>query len=281
MDSRYKPAPWRMSLVALLVLATTACGGDPAPVAAESPAAPARYAFSVVNTFPHDPGAFTQGLLFRDGFLYESTGCGGGQYMAGRCSGAPSSLRKVELETGKVLQRADVAAEHFAEGLVDWQDRLIQLTWLSNRGVVYDLVSFKPLREFEYPGEGWGLAHDGTRLIMSDGTDTLRWLDPDTLAETGRLRVTERGYPVNRLNELEMVNGELFANIWMTDDVVVIAPATGEVTARIDFSGLRSRLDASGPIDVLNGIAFAPEGNRLFVTGKLWPRLFEVSIRRN
>lgn len=232
--------------------------------------APARHSFTVVNTYPHDPDAFTQGLIYRDGHLFESTGLNG-----------RSSLRKVRLETGEVLQRREVAREYFAEGLVDWGSRLIQLTWQSNVGFVYALDTFEPIRTFSYQGEGWGLTKDGSRVIMSDGSSTLRFLDPETLVETGRLPITERGLPVSNLNELEMVRGEIFANIWQTDEVVVIAPVTGHVTARIDFSPLRARLDSTQPIDVFNGIAWDDVGGRLFVTGKLWPRLFEVTIDRN
>ena len=230
--------------------------------------APARYSFSIVNTFPHDPGAFTQGLLFRDGVLYESTGQHG-----------ESSLRKVDLETGEVLQQVDVDSAHFAEGLAAWQDRLIQLTWQSNVGFVYDLTTFNRVGTFSYSGEGWGLTSDDRRLIMSDGTATLRFLDPEALTETGRLTVRERGLSVSNVNELEMVGGELFANIWMSDDVAVIDPNTGAVTARIDFSPLRREL-GNARVDVLNGIAWDAAGRRLFVTGKYWPKLFEVRINR-
>jgi len=229
-----------------------------------------RYTFTVLNSYPHDPEAFTQGLVYREGVLFESTGLNG-----------QSSLRRVQPETGQVLKRVDVSREHFAEGLTDWGGALIQLTWQSNLGFVYDIDTFEQRSTFSYPGEGWGLTQDGSRLILSDGTNTLRFLDPQTFAETGRLAVTERGYAVNNLNELEMVNGELFANIWQTDDVVVINPATGHVTARIDFGSLRAQLDTTRPIDVLNGLAWDTSGARLFVTGKLWPRMFAVRIVRN
>jgi glutaminyl-peptide cyclotransferase len=260
-----------LAIVALVVLlrpdgmsSTAAVGGGAAGLPA-----PARYGFTVVNTYPHDPEAFTQGLFYRDGHLFESTGLNG-----------RSSLRKVRLETGEVVQRRDVAREYFAEGLVDWGSRLIQLTWQSNLGFVYAFDTFEPLRTFSYQGEGWGLTRDDRRLIMSDGSSTLRFLDPETLAETGRLQVTERGFPVNNLNELEMIRGEIFANIWQTDEVVVVAPDTGHVTARIDFSPLRARLADSRSIDVFNGIAWDTAADRMFVTGKLWPRLFEVRVQR-
>ncbi len=247
---------------------STSTDQRPATVATPGPA-PARYTFTVVNEYPHDPEAFTQGLIYRDGYLFESTGLNG-----------RSSLRKVRLDTGEVVQRIDVDARYFAEGLVDWNSRLIQLTWQSNIGFVYALDTFALQRTFPYAGEGWGLTRDDRRLIMSDGSSTLRFLDPETFDETGRLAVTERGLAVNNLNELEMVQGEVYANIWQTDEVVVIAPGTGHVTARIDFSPLRARLDPGRAIDVFNGIAWDEAGGRLLVTGKLWPRLFEVRINR-
>jgi glutamine cyclotransferase len=263
-----------VAATATLVLVYRPAGTPSSPAAgaaerAETPA-PARLSFTVVNTYPHDPEAFTQGLIYRDGYLFESTGLNG-----------RSSLRKVELETGRVVQHRDVDQQYFAEGLVDWGSRLIQLTWQSNVGFVYALDTFEPIRTFSYQGEGWGLARDDRRIIMSDGTSTLRFLDPETLAETGRLQVTERGLPVSYVNELEMVRGELFANVWQTDEVIVIAPETGHVTARIDFSPLRARLDHTQPIDVFNGIAWDDAGGRLFVTGKLWPRLYEVRLDRD
>ncbi|MCC7044580.1 MAG: glutaminyl-peptide cyclotransferase [Acidobacteria bacterium] len=260
--------------VTVLVFALRPAGtSSPAAAngAASTPApAPARYSFTVSNTYPHDPEAFTQGLLYRDGHLFESTGLNG-----------RSSLRKVRLETGEVVQRRDVDRQYFAEGLVDWGNRLIQLTWQSNLGFVYALDSFEPLRTFAYEGEGWGLTRDARRLVMSDGSSTLRFIDPETLTETGRLEVTERGFPVTYLNELEMIRGEIFANIWQTDEVVVIAPDTGYVKARIDFSPLRARLDSTRPVDVFNGIAWDEARDRLFVTGKLWPKLFDVRINRD
>jgi glutaminyl-peptide cyclotransferase len=229
----------------------------------------AWYDYQVVNAYPHDRGAFTQGLIFREGFLFESTGLNG-----------QSSLRKVRLETGEVIERRAIAPEYFAEGLTDFGNRLVQLTWQSNRGFVYDLPTFAVQRTFDYPGEGWGLARDETRLIMSDGTSTLRFLNPDTLRETGRLTVTDGLQPVENLNELEMVKDELFANVWTTDQIVIVSPRTGRVTGRIDLTGLLPPSDRVPPVDVLNGIAWDAERDRLFVTGKLWPRLFEIRLRR-
>lgn len=234
----------------------------PAPGRAE------RYGYEVVNTYPHDPAAFTQGLLYRDGFLFESTG------LKGR-----STLRKVELETGEVLARHIVDARYFGEGLTDWGDRLVQLTWETNIGFVYEVASLRPISTFSYRGEGWGLTHDSRRLIMSDGTPTLRFLDPSTFKETGSVAVRDGDLSVDDLNELEFVNGSIFANVWFTDSIAMIAPESGVVTGWIDLRGLLPDREARGA-DVLNGIAYDARGDRLFVTGKLWPRLFEIRLRR-
>lgn len=229
-----------------------------------------EFTFRVVRTYPHDPQAFTQGLFFRDGFLYESTG------LKGR-----SSIRKLRLETGEVLQEAKLPAEVFGEGISDWGDRLIALTWQEQTGFVLDLKSFKVLRTFRYPGEGWGLTRSSRELIMSDGTSELRLLDPLTQRELRRLRVTAAGRPVDRLNELEWVNGQVFANIWQTDRIARIDPATGHVVGWIDLTGLLPASErAAGAVDVLNGIAYDPAAERLVVTGKLWPKLFEIQLVR-
>ena len=237
-----------------------------ANVAAQPRTAP-TYDYDVVTVYPHDREAFTQGLIFRDGVLFESTGLNG-----------RSSLRRVRLETGEVLQRHNVPDRYFAEGLTEWAGQLIQLTWTSNIGFVYDVASFRQLRTFKYRGEGWGLTHDDRRLIMSDGTSTLRFLDPATRAETGRLAVRDGAVPVDSLNELEMVNGSIYANVWPTDWIAIIAPESGLVTGWLDLRGLLPDREAS-EADVLNGIAFDAAGDRLFVTGKLWPRLFEIRVR--
>jgi glutamine cyclotransferase len=223
--------------------------------------------YTVINAFPHDPAAYTQGLIYRDGFLYESTGLRGS-----------SSLRKVRLETGEVLQQRRVDQAHFAEGLADWKDQLVQLTWQSNVAFVYDRASLAPRRTFTYAGEGWGLTHDDRRFILSDGTEHLRFLDPETFREIGRVTVTDAGRRIRDLNELEYIRGEVFANVWQTDRIARISPQTGQVTRWIDLRGVMSagyRLDAEA---VLNGIAHDAAGDRLFVTGKLWPRLFEIRI---
>jgi glutaminyl-peptide cyclotransferase len=234
------------------------------PAAAGTPV----YGYTVVHDYPHDPAAFTEGLFYLNGFLYESTGLEG-----------KSDIRKVQLATGKVLERRPLAPQYFGEGIVAWKGRLAQLTWQSQIGFTYDLATFKPRSSFHYPGEGWAMTHDGKRVIMSDGTAQLRFLDPVTLAETGRLNVTLNGRPLAMLNELEWVKGEILANVWQTNYIVRIDPKTGVVTGVIDLSSLVAQETAKGrPIDVLNGIAYDPEHDRLFVSGKLWPDLYEIKL---
>ena len=226
------------------------------------------YGYDVVNTYPHDPKAFTQGLIYRDGALYESTGLNG-----------QSTLRKVRLETGEVLQRRAVDTRYFAEGLTDWGGRLLQLTWDTNVGFAYNLKSFATERTFTYTGQGWGLTHDTRRLIMSDGTSSLRFFDPETLRETGRIVVKDGDRAIDNLNELEVVKGDVYANVWLTDRIAIIALATGQVRAWLNLAGLRVTRQPGD--DVLNGIAYDAAADRLFVTGKLWPRLFEIRMRRS
>jgi glutamine cyclotransferase len=226
------------------------------------------YRYTVVRSYPHDRQAFTQGLVYSNGFLYEGTGQLG-----------QSTIRKVRLETGEVLQVRPIDARYFGEGIVVWKDRLIQLTWQHGIGFVYDRETFEPQRTFSYTGEGWGLTHDGKRIIMSDGSagGALRFLDPETLKETGRLIVRDGNQPVAHLNELEFVKGEIYANVWQTDRIARISPKTGRVTGWIDLRGLLAPSESVG-VDVLNGIAYDAEKDRLFVTGKLWPRIFEVRL---
>jgi glutamine cyclotransferase len=231
-----------------------------------SPSRTPLFGYKVIHTYPHDPAAFTQGLIFLDGVLYESTGLNN-----------RSSLRKVQLETGKVLQQQPVAGEYFAEGLVNWGTDLLQLTWKSNVGFVYDRSTFALKRRFSYTGEGWGLTKDSGRIILSDGSSTLRFLDPQTLQQTGKLNVSDQGRPVVELNELEYVQGEIWANIWQTDRIARISPFTGTVAGWIDLKGLLTPAER-GSADVLNGIAYDAAANRIFVTGKLWPKLFEIKI---
>jgi len=270
-------------LIAVLVLPAamrhpdSTFAGEPSPAAlSQAAAAPARapgaprpsapiYTCKIVNTYPHDSQAFTQGLVLDDGGLYESTG------LLGR-----SSLRKVDLRTGAVLQIHRLPAQLFGEGITIFGERLIQLTWQSGVGLVYDKRSFRVLDEFHYQGEGWGLTQDGKRLIMSDGTATLRFLHPDTYGEVGRLTVFDGNGPVSGLNELEWVRGEIYANVWPTSRIARIDPTTGRVLAWLDLETLLRRNAAFNPDAVLNGIAYDPRGDRLFVTGKLWPNLYEI-----
>jgi glutaminyl-peptide cyclotransferase len=240
------------------------------PIATRTTAQPARQVpvatYRVVKTYPHDRQAFTQGLEYVGGVLYESTGQHG-----------QSGIRKVKLETGEVLQQQPLDEKYFGEGITIWGKTLIQLTWQSEVGFVYDPDTFKPLRTFSYIGEGWGMTHDASRLIMSDGTASLRFLDPKTLKETGRLAVREGSTPLPRLNELEFVRGEVLANVWMTTRIARISLKTGDVTGWIDLAGLLDVREAAAA-DVLNGIAYDAAGDRLFVTGKWWPKLFEIKI---
>lgn len=262
-----------MLVVALAALGTS-CTALPsssptatAPAGSPTPQAIPVYSYRILHVYPHDPAAFTQGLVYEDGVLYEGTG------LRGR-----SSLRRVALATGEVLQQRDLPDQLFGEGITIWGDAVIQLTWQSHVGFVYDKASFDLRRQFRYPTEGWGITHDGTRLIMSDGTATLHFWDPATLAEIGQVKVYDDAGPVTRLNELEYVRGEIYANIWQTDRVARIDPQTGRVVGWIDLGGLLNKGETGQPVDVLNGIAYDPDGGRLFVTGKLWPSLFEIEL---
>jgi glutaminyl-peptide cyclotransferase len=237
-----------------------------APAGWEATTAPV-YGYRVLNEYAHDPAAFTQGLVYTVGVLYEGTGLRGS-----------SSLRKVDLLTGAVLQQHNLEPQYFGEGIAVLDGRIYQLTWQEHVGFVYDQATFAPQTQFTYPTEGWGLTTDGARLIMSDGSQSLYMLDPDTLQLTGRVDVMDGDRPVPRLNELEYVNGEVLANIWQTDYIARIDPATGKVTGWIDLAGLLKPEDVTQRVDVLNGIAYDAKGDRLFVTGKLWPKLFEIEL---
>ena len=249
---------------------TSATGSTPVPSStlapAATPASPARYGFTIVSTFPHDPMAFTQGLIFEDGYLYEGTGLRG-----------QSTLRKVDLTTGDVIQSLTLDADLFGEGIALFDKRITQLTLTSGIGFFYDQQSFTKQGEFSFTPEGWGLTHDGRQLIMSDGSAEIRFLDPETFEETARIEVTDRGQPVIWLNELEYVEGEIYANIWQSDVIARISPETGEVLGWIELSGLLASEPRPG---VLNGIAYDSEARRLFVTGKNWPNLFEITLVR-
>ncbi len=238
------------------------------PVASQGEvAAVPVYTFEVVAEYPHDPSAYTQGLEWADGALYEGTGLYG-----------ESSLRRVALADGAVEQGVLLPEQYFGEGITLLGDKIYQLTWQSNTGFVYDAASFDVLDSFQYPTEGWGLTHDGEALIMSDGSATLYWRDAGTLAETRRVTVTDGGAPVTRLNELEFVQGEVWANVWHSDRIARIEPANGNVVGWIDLAGLMAPEERNGPESVLNGIAYDAEGDRIFVTGKLWPKLFEIRV---
>lgn len=225
------------------------------------------YTYKLVNTYPHAQNAFTQGLVFENGFLYEGTG------LLGR-----STLRRVDLETGEVLQFHWLPARFFGEGVTIFGNKIIQLTWKSKTGFVYDKDSFELLKEFHYETEGWGITHDGSRLIMSDGTSTLHLLDPETCEEIGQIEVWEKDAPVSGLNELEYIRGEIFANVWPTNRIVRIAANSGKVIGWIELQGILDPKDLDYPVDVLNGIAYDAHKDRLFVTGKMWPAVFEIDL---
>ena len=227
------------------------------------------YGYKIINTYPHESSAFTQGLVYDQGMLYEGTGQYGG-----------STLRRIDLETGSVLKQIALDDNLFGEGVAVWKDRLIQLTWQSGMGLVYDKKNMTPIREFSYLTEGWGLTSDGKRLIMSDGTNTLHFLDAETFEEQGQVEVMANGVPVQGINELEYIKGEIYANMWPTDWIVIISPDTGEVKGSVSLQGILQQVDSKNghKADVLNGIAYDASGDRLFVTGKLWPWLFEIEL---
>lgn len=227
------------------------------------------YGYEIVKVYPHDKNAFTQGLIFVDGHLLEGTGLNG-----------ESTLRRVELETGKVLKKIDLEAKYFGEGITQFKDKIYQLTWQHNVGFVYDAKTFERLKTFKYPTEGWGITHDGSKLIMSDGTANLYFIDPETLEQAGKVVVKEGSMPIANLNELEFVNGEVWANVWQTFTIVRIDPKSGKVTGWIDLTGIlkQSDLPAGHEVDVMNGIAHDAKGDRIFITGKLWPKLYEIKL---
>ena len=233
----------------------------------KSNVAPKLYTFRIVKTFPHDPDAYTQGLIYKDGFLYEGTGQKGS-----------SSIRKVELETGKVLQSINLESKHFGEGITFFNNKLYQLTWTSEVGFVYDFTSFKQIGTFTYNTQGWGLTSNDKELIMSDGSNIIRYMEPNSFIEIRRIEVFDNKDLVDSLNELELINGDIFANLYTTDKVAIISPETGIIKGIIDFKGLLKNSDRTGNEDYLNGIAWDAAGKRLFVTGKLWPKLFQVEL---
>lgn len=255
---------WRTTATVLLL--ALCAGADEVGADAAKAIAPKRLRVHVVRALPHDTGAFTQGLLISGGAFYESTGMEG-----------QSSLRHVDIETGKVLRRLDLDKTYFAEGLARVDDRLIQLTWSSGKAFVYNLLDFKKIGEHDYEGEGWGLCYDGKHLVMSDGSDRLTFRDPQSFAVVRELRVAHTGRPLRRLNELECVGDTVYANVWTTEKIVAIDTATGQVTAEIDASGLLTREDDEGT-DVMNGIAHDKRSGHFYITGKYWPKVFEVQF---
>jgi len=226
-----------------------------------------QLSYETVNSYAHDPTSFTQGLLWHDGALYESTGLEG-----------QSKLRRLEFPSGRVLKEVSLSSDFFGEGLALVDNRLVQLTWKSRRGFVYDLESFRQLQEFSYDTEGWGLTYDGKDLILSDGSSSLFYLDPQTLKPVRKLAVTLNGKPLTELNELEFIEGEIWANVWQTDLIVRIDPSTGRVTSFLNLKGILAPSDKTGREDVLNGIAYDASHKRIFITGKLWPRIFEIRV---
>jgi len=253
----------RAALTTIATLALACC-------ATMAQAAIPTYGFKVLKTYPHDTTAFTEGLFIRDGFLYESTGMKG-----------QSTIRRLDLASGKVLAGVEVPPQYFGEGITAIGDELVSLTWQSQTGFVYDLKTFALKRQFSYPGEGWALTNDGQHIYMSDGSATIRVLDPKTLAETRRFQVSADGIAVAQLNELEWVDGEIYANIWQTNTIARIDPASGKIVGWIDLDGLISERERGGDVDnVANGIAYDSKAHRLFVTGKRWPKLFEIKLVR-
>lgn len=278
----------RSYLVFSFMLLALSCGGNsnsngkPANNASASPSnsnknagAVQQYTAEIVRTYPHDPKAFTQGLVFHNGFLYEGTGG-----KPSRGDDFFSTLRKVEIESGKVLQKYDVPVDFFGEGIAILNDKLYQLTWQERTGFIYNLADFKLVKEVRYSGEGWGLTHDGTNLIMSDGTHVIRFVNPEDFTTVRTITVNdERGQPLMKLNELEYVKGEIWANVWETGWIVRIDPATGKLLGRIDLTKLTDEVQDKNPkADVLNGIAYDAGGDRLFITGKNWPNLYEIKV---
>ncbi len=263
-----------LALIGILAVASCTPQPSPTPIAPDTPTqtpapsappiSPPRYTFRIINTYPHDPEAFTQGLIFENGILYESTGLRG-----------QSTLREVNLTNGEVIQSLALDPELFGEGITLFDGRILQLTLTSGIGFIYDPDSFSKQGEFSYTPEGWGLTHDGRQLIMSDGTADLRLLDVETLEETGHISVTDGGQPVRWLNELEYVEGEIYANIWQSDLIARISPESGKVVGWIDLSDLLAEVPQAG---ILNGIAYDSKTRRLFVTGKNWPKLFEIAL---
>ncbi|MDA4112733.1 MAG: glutaminyl-peptide cyclotransferase [Thaumarchaeota archaeon] len=248
-----------------LPIGSTATLSETAQATDSSSSSAPVYTYKVINVYPHDTNAFTEGLVYYNGFLYESTGLYGN-----------SSLRRVDLDTGQVLQIHNLSSRYFGEGITIFNSEVIQLTWENNAGFVYDLNSFGLLQNFSYPDEGWGLTNNGTQLIMSDGTANLYFRNPQTFQRTGEITVHDGVTPVDGLNSLDYINGSVFANVWPTDRIAVINTGTGQVTAWIDLTGIQNMTGCH--CDVMNGIAYDAQNNRLFITGKMWPSVFQIQI---
>ncbi|HRQ36381.1 MAG TPA: glutaminyl-peptide cyclotransferase [Chloroflexota bacterium] len=248
-----------------VIIAPPVAAAYPAPEGSVSSAP--LYTYHIVNQYPHDAEAFTQGLVWVDGQLFEGTGRYG-----------QSSLRRVSLETGNVEQMGSLPDNYFGEGIVVWDDKIIQITWQEQTAFVYDRETFDQIGTFTYNTEGWGITHNGRQLIMSDGSNTLFFRDPETFAETGQVQVLDGDTPITYLNELEFINGEVWANVWQTDRIARINPETGQVTGWLDLTGLRPLQTLADSNAVLNGIAYDAVNGRLFITGKLWPVLYEIEL---
>ncbi len=243
----------------LLAMAQSAAPSTPATVPV--------CGYEIMREYPHDSSSFTQGLFYHEGHLYEGTG----QY-------GQSRVARLDLATGKALAQRALPADQFGEGIVRWKDQIISITWQNGIGHRWRLSDLKPLGNFRYEGEGWGLAADQSHIILSDGSDTLKFFDPATMRVAKTVKVRLQGRPLRQINELEMIDGELWANIWMTDYIVRIDPASGTVRSLVDMRGLSAQAGASGADSVLNGIAWDAKGKRLFVTGKNWPKLYEIRM---
>lgn len=260
----------RLVLILALSVAGLQCnaGANSGPPTNNTPAVVAKHGYEVVHAYPHDTGAFTQGLVFVDGKLYEGTG------QEGR-----SSLREVELQSGRVLKKVDVPMPFFGEGITLLNGKIYQLTWQHQIGFIYNAQTLEKTGQFNYTGQGWGITNDGHSLIISDGSNRLRFLDPDSFRVTKTIAVSDGSSPIDQLNELEYVNGEIYANIWHDQRIVTIDPKNGRVTGWIDLNGLLQPGAVTDEEAVLNGIAYDQASGRLFVTGKLWPQLFEIKIK--
>lgn len=272
----------RFLVMIFATVAISACGSSPTPMPiniSNSATTPARvnvpvHTFELVNTFPHDPQAFTQGLLYHNGFLYEGTGGKHGNEHY-------SFLRKVDIKTGRSLQQHDLSRDYFGEGIALLNGKIYQITWTEGKAFVYDAETFEPVNEFRYPGQGWGITDDRTNLYMSDGTHIIRVIDPETFKQLRTITVLdEDNRPVTQLNELEWIKGEIWANVWQSGWIMRIDPESGKIVGRIDLRKMVEDEERRNPrADVLNGIAYDEEGDRIFVTGKFWERLFEIKVK--